>query len=836
MTVSELPYTPENTSLEGILVELEKNPGIPERDVFGLSPESPNTHVSPDKPTHAYGGDPLGSPPYAVTGFSPGFGIPEEVPGNFGPNLAPAASRHDGTEGNIIVGGIGASAGTVASTRGVKVVTSTSAEIAQALDFFNRIKASETDDQKSRGKIRGTVFSIMQYRAHVDTGEVMLTQEQIGRFLERLGDMGLLEKHADIWHDLDEFTPAEAHGQQKKGRSVQAGDLKPPHDHLVVKLKGERTLRQVSDLAQIPLSRVRVPREMDELDGKVAKSGRFVAVDAFYYLCQYLTHEIQPEKHRYQDTEVNSNFPFRAWMDEHKANLAARKSGRPQPGTLGDRKKLLRRAVGLDGLTLEEARARDFDAYADDVPRLEKLHRVYLNLVKPQVGKVYKKGSILAVGASRQGKDVLLEEVTVQLASLAGFAGQKWVAVKPSGEHATEDVGLAEIVHHEDVRFRFTRGYDDGLRYLDANQATRQAARNTNLPAPAPRAILMSSSETLLSLGLSMKARRDSVDLRKTSGDYPGVNIDEFLFRIGWLVEVAKPSWIGLHDIESTRKEMLVSISYVKAVADARIEKVLDRDGELLGSVRTKHRLEPIAMIKGCEAAARFLAISLLSECSPDVFAAIPSEVVDPLMVDKLALEADVLEQRQIVAGYELEIELEREQQATMELENRKVSNTLRRLTALWSGSPVPDLNDWQLGVSFPIAGLDDSNPDERRVLPWAPGPDQILFPIANGGLPEAPEAVTHAHEKKRTALAKTQKKAQAAAAVKREAAEAAHKESGNARYKELKANGFLLVVNASAETPERELARLRLEEAQRGYAMAGRPASYPWNTSVRAQ
>lgn len=825
--MTEVPGTPENLPLEGILVELEKNPGIPELDVFGLSPESANSPVPPDKPTHVRGGDPLGSPPFAVPGFSPGFGITEQIPGDFGPNVAPAASRHDGAEDGIIVGDIRATAGTVASTRGFKVVTSTPAEAAQALDFFNRNKAAETVGQKSRGKTRGTVFSIMQYRANVDTGEVMLTQEQIDRFLERLEDMELLEKHAGIWHDLDEFTPAEAQGKQKKGRSVQAGDLKPPHDHLVVKLKGERTIRQISDLAEIPSSRVRVPREMDELDGKVAKSGQFVAVDAFYHLCQYLTHELQPEKHRYQDAEVSSNFPFRAWMNEHKANLAARKSGRPQPGTLGDRKKLLRRAVGLEGLTLEEARARDFDAYADDVPRLEKLHRDYLNLATTQVGKVYKKGSILAVGASRQGKDVLLEEVTAQLLSLAGLAGQKWIAVKPSGEHATEDVGLAEIVHHEDVRFRFTRGYDDGLRYLDANQATRQAARNTNLPAPAPRAILMSSSETLLSLGLSMKARKDSVDLRKTRGDYPGVNIDEFLFRIGWLVEVTKPSWIGLHDIESTRKEMLVSISRVRADADARVENVLDRDGELLGSVRTKHRLEPIAMIKGCEAAARFLAISLLSACSPDVFAAIPDAVVEPLMVDKLALEADVLEQRQIVAGHEFTIELEREQQAVMELNDRKVAHTLRRLAALWSGSPIPDFNDWQFGVSFPIAGIDDSNPDvppdAPQVLPWAPGPDQTIFPIVNEGLPEAPESVRQAHKEKCTALAKAQEKALAAAKKEREAEEAARKEADNKKYWALKANGYLLAVPADGgETPEQELARLRLEAAQRGYAMAG--------------
>lgn len=343
-------------------------------------------------------------------------------------------------------------------------------------------------------------------------------------------------------------------------------------------------------------------------------------------------------RHRYADDEVRCNFELRELLNEHHNRG---KSGR-QSSPFAERKRELRRRVDK-GMPLEDAAGYDFDAFADDMTVLEKLARRFLmkpeNAPKVGAGGAFRKGSILFEGPSRAGKDVLAHDTVRCLRDLATLAGLAWQVVRPAGRNALEDIGRAEIAHHEDVRFEFTPTYDEALRYLDPNEAVIAATRFSNSPPIAPRAILMTTSETVLSLALTMKARKTAEELAKSADDFAAVNIDEFLFRLGWLVKVRNRDDLALHDLAGVKREMVVSIFRVDRLSQSRVEGVVNRDGDTrLGSLRTRHEFELVAQVKGCERAARFLAMSVIEEFSPDVASAIP-EAVRAFAPERLAIE-----------------------------------------------------------------------------------------------------------------------------------------------------------------------------------------------------
>ncbi|MEE6387204.1 hypothetical protein V3G71_00030 [Microbacterium paraoxydans] len=333
-------------------------------------------------------------------------------------------------------------------------------------------------------------------------------------------------------------------------------------------------------------------------------------------------------RHHYDDSEVRCNFDLRKLLGEHRASR--RPAGRGS--TAAQRKLELRRLVGREGMPLEEAEELDFDTFADDMAVLEKLRRRYL--MKPQnaprvgAGGVYRIGSLLFEGPSRAGKDVLAHEVAQQLVDLAALTDRVWRVVKPGGRNALEDVGRAEIAHHEDVRYEFAPTFDEALRYLDPNEAVIAATRFSNSPPIAPRAILMTTSETAASLALTMKARKTAEDLAKSADDFAAVNVDEFLFRLGWLVKIRNRDDLALNDLAGVRSEMVASIFKVHRQAESRIDVVINRDGDAcLGSIRTRHQFEMVAEVKGCERAARFIAMSVIEEFSPDVASDIGTEI-----------------------------------------------------------------------------------------------------------------------------------------------------------------------------------------------------------------
>lgn len=508
------------------------------------------------------------------------------------------------------------------------VLTSTPEEVAAASDFTARQVAAMTEVQKERARRKGRCFSLMQYRSHKETGEVMLTQEQLDVGLAALEEQGLLDRYAMIFHDKDVED-----GHRWHLGTPPTNPPKPLHMHAAILLKdGRMRIGQLARLFDLPPSRVAI--------GGDKRRGRWAADQGFFDLCQYMVHENQtnqlardrgePYDYPYPRSEVRANFDFAAFLDGGLPGGGASAKGK----TMAERRRHLRRLVGQEGMTLEEAEATDFDAFADDLPRLEKLRDRYLEQRPSGVGSVYSKASVLITGASRQGKDVLGNLVSELAQRIASQAGQEWRMVRPSGENAAEDVGDAQIAHHEDVRGTFMRSYDGTLRYLDPHHSTRQEARFRNRPATDPRLITMTSSCMPTELALTLKRRKSSDELARLHAEEErGANgqkvipldVDEFFFRLGFLVTVQRQQPFGLHDpIDEVMEQMVVAVYRVERTETTRQESVITRDGVPIGAIKTARREDLIAVIKGAQRAASFIVMELLRTHSPDVVAALP--------------------------------------------------------------------------------------------------------------------------------------------------------------------------------------------------------------------
>lgn len=604
------------------------------------------------------------------------------------------------------------------------VIVSTAEQVAEATAFFTRSKDEETKEQKKRASgTTSRVYSLLQYRAHPKTGEIMLTQEQIDEGLAVLGDR--LHRWAYVWHTEDRLVEVD----EGTGETVCVG-LKGAHVHMVLWLgdsgQSRPTIRTVSDSFRIPSARVRTPRESTEDDS--SHKGRGAAEKSFFDLGGYLPHESRradairgvyqsersylvdkeqdgkPGKYQYGRGRVVASFDFGRELDAH---MATRHSAAASTGGLGPRKRRLRRLVGDGSMTLDEALAADVDAYWEDLPRLQAVRREYeikrsASTVEG-LGAGWSKSTALICGPKGAGKGVLVDETRQQYQRLAALGGMDCEYVQPPGRNALEAVGGAEIVHHDDARYEMVPGYDEGLRYLDNYRATEPYQRHTrSRQVVAPRVIMMSSTETATSLGLTMKARRPSDVLalndRDSSRRYPAVDIDEYLRRIGWVVEVSIPDDVELtgddmSDYPVIREQMLVSIQRPRMGRDRRVEPVMSRSGERLGEITTTHEMVPVAVVKGVEAAARFLAVSMLLEGSPDVVARIPESEIASYLAQKAAVEAAVLEERERVRKASDEA-AERERAEVAEREQEVAARRLaegRERALCTCGAPISD-------------------------------------------------------------------------------------------------------------------------------------------------
>lgn len=537
------------------------------------------------------------------------------------------------------------------------VVASTEAHVEAAQQFFEQAKAGESAEQVKRARTRSRVFSVMQYLSHPDSGVPMFSQEQLDAGLAALADS--THRSAYIWHDSDRLVAVD-----DGTLDVICTGLKGLHMHLMLWCTEDRpTIRTVSDALQIPSARVRVPREVAAQGGGADHKGRNAAEKAFYDLAEYLVHETrgkdglrgtqQPErfylvdkdqpgnpgKYQYGRGRVVANFDFSHDLEAHmagRANAVAAEGG----SSLTRRKRRLRRLVS-EGTTLDEAEALDLDAFLDDLPRLEAVRRRWeeKNQTDPAVGlgTQWYKPTILLLGPKGSGKGVIADEINAQTRAVAALAGREWTSVQPPGRNALEGVGSAEIVHHDDLRGSAFPGYDEALRYFDPNRATEAWQRHSRIGRTcAPRLILVSSSETILTLGMGLKTRKDIEQLAITERDphrrFPALDIDEYLRRIGWVVEVHLPGGLGLELLPATerlatvRREVMASIRRVRMDGERRTEMVASRSGQRAGRITTTHRLVEVGVLKGAAEIARFLVANVMADCSPDVVADVPEQ------------------------------------------------------------------------------------------------------------------------------------------------------------------------------------------------------------------
>nr|WP_244960733.1 RNA helicase [Pseudoclavibacter chungangensis] len=253
------------------------------------------------------------------------------------------------------------------------VVASTPEEVETARAFFEDQKTAESDKQVERARTRSGVFSIMQYRHHPETGELMLTQEQLDAGFEVLGER--LHHYAYVWHDGDRLVDVD----EGTGEFTCIG-LKGLHVHMVLWFDTETrpTVRTVSDAFMIPSARVRVPNEVAAQEGRETHRGRNAAEKAFFDLAEYLTHEsrgknaipgvTQPEryylvdrtqsgmpgKYQYGRGRVVANFDFGKALDAH---MATRHNA--AEGGAGAKLSKLFQAVGQGALTLNQVRDQE---------------------------------------------------------------------------------------------------------------------------------------------------------------------------------------------------------------------------------------------------------------------------------------------------------------------------------------------------------------------------------------------------------------------------------------------------------------------------------------------
>lgn len=258
------------------------------------------------------------------------------------------------------------------------VVESTPAQVAEANTFFAAAKAAESPEQVKRARMQSRVFSVMQYREHPETGEVMLTQEQIDEGLAALGDR--LHRWAYVWHPYDRLVEVD----EGTGETVCCG-IKGLHAHMVLWVAdadGPRpTIRTVSDAFSIPSARVKPPKETAEQEGTEHK-GRGAAEKAFFDLAEYLPHESRgknaipgihqsdrhylvdqaqegmPGKYQYGRGRIVANFDFGRELDAH---MAMRRNAAEGGG--GAKLSKLFQAVGKGSLTLKQVRDQEPATY-----------------------------------------------------------------------------------------------------------------------------------------------------------------------------------------------------------------------------------------------------------------------------------------------------------------------------------------------------------------------------------------------------------------------------------------------------------------------------------------
>ncbi len=199
------------------------------------------------------------------------------------------------------------------------------------------------------------IFNVMQYEKHPDTGEILLTEEQIR---VALLSHRTVKRWAYICHDKDVYSALD----EEQNPDHKAGEIKPRHWHVVLECGSNVEIGVVARWLGVAENFVETAK----------------GAGAFLDCVQYLTHEQEKQqllgKRLYADSEVKSNFEFRAELDKRAENRA--KYNRDL-----NLKERIRMEVLLNGMTLRQVIDKYPYEYQQDFAYLERCRIRYISKI-----------------------------------------------------------------------------------------------------------------------------------------------------------------------------------------------------------------------------------------------------------------------------------------------------------------------------------------------------------------------------------------------------------------------------------------------------------------------
>lgn len=201
------------------------------------------------------------------------------------------------------------------------------------------------------------IFNVMQYEKHPETGETLLTEEQIR---VALLSHRTVKRWAYICHDKDVYSALD----EEQNSDHKAGDVKPRHWHVVLECGSNVEVGVVARWLGVAENFVETAK----------------GAGAFLDCVQYLTHEQEKQqllgKRLYADSEVKSNFEFRAELDKRAENRA--KYNRDL-----NLKERIRMEVLLNGMTLRQVIDKYPYEFQQDFAYLERCRIRYISKIAP---------------------------------------------------------------------------------------------------------------------------------------------------------------------------------------------------------------------------------------------------------------------------------------------------------------------------------------------------------------------------------------------------------------------------------------------------------------------
>lgn len=222
-------------------------------------------------------------------------------------------------------------------------------------------------------------FFIMQYEKHPETGEVLMTEEQIQEGLDHktIGEWAYICHDKDVWSEADELLDASHHQDETK----------PRHWHIAINMpKNNVEVETIARWFGVPMNFVQIIR------------GRGGFLDCVEYLVHENEKGMVEGKYHYDDSEVHSNCDWRKMIED-------RRLSRAKYGGDYDAKTLLRMKVLQGELSLRECRSKYPVNYITDTEKLQKLRLDYITHAEPPKFRknfyIYGKGGVGKDAASQ---------------------------------------------------------------------------------------------------------------------------------------------------------------------------------------------------------------------------------------------------------------------------------------------------------------------------------------------------------------------------------------------------------------------------------------------------